>query len=104
MRFCERDRSEAFFKHNLTPTSENAFFVVKNLNANFIGSARLGDEVEIKTHLQSLKKASVLLLQEVILDNNVIFSMEVKIAYVKDKKVSKIPPKYLSIFEEFITK
>jgi acyl-CoA thioester hydrolase len=102
-RFCERDRSEAFFAKGITPTQENSFFVVKNINAEFIGSAKLGDEIEVITCVKKFKKASVILLQQVLLEGIVIFKMDVTIAYVKEKKVSRIPLEYLSIFDTFIS-
>ncbi|MFC2748124.1 MAG: YbgC/FadM family acyl-CoA thioesterase, partial [Campylobacter concisus] len=65
IKFCERARSEAFFQAGLNFTKEGGYFVVSSLEAKFIASAMLGDEVFVRTKILELKKASLVLEQEI---------------------------------------
>ena len=97
--FCERARSELFFQKGLTPHQENEFFVVKSLEANYISPAVFGDELFLKTKLIEKKAASLTLHQEIIRDEKVIFEMNVKVVYLKNKKPSKIPNEMFEVFK-----
>ena len=66
LKFCERARSEMFFGKGKMPYNQNLGFVVKSLNADFIKSARLGDELIVKTEVLELKKVQLTLRQEVL--------------------------------------
>ena len=61
IKYCERARSEAFFETGLNFTKEGGYFVVSALEAKFLASAVLGDEVVVRTKLIELKKASLVL-------------------------------------------
>lgn len=99
LKFCERARSELFFQANLSPHKETEFFVVKNLNANYIYPARFGDLLDLKLEVISIKSASIILKQSVINDDKLLFWMDVTLVYVKDFKPSKIPLEYLELFK-----
>ena len=101
LKFCERARSEIFFQKNLSPHTQEAFFIVKNIEADYIKPAVFGDEIEVKTTLLEQKKASVKLLQEIFKDNQKLFSSKVTLAYVKNLKPSKIPNEYIELFKEY---
>ena len=64
IKFCERARSEAFFKAGLNFTKEGGYFVVSSLEAKFIASAVLGDEIFVRSKVLEIKKASIVLEQE----------------------------------------
>ena len=49
LNYCERARSELFFKKGLLPHSQDEFFVVKSCEANWIKSAKFADILDIKT-------------------------------------------------------
>jgi len=94
LRFCERDRSDIFFKNGTTPMDNSeSFFVVKNINADFIASVSLGDEIEVKTSLKTIKHTYAILAQEIFHNDKVIFKMDVNIVYLINGKISKIPQK-----------
>lgn len=94
LRFCERDRSDIFFKNGTTPMDNSeSFFVVKNINADFIASVSLGDEIEVKTSLKTIKHTYAILTQEIFHNDKVIFKMDVNIVYLINGKISKIPQK-----------
>ena len=100
--FCERARSEAFFSRGLTPDIESGGFVAKKLEANFIRPAKLGDMLEIKTTLTSMKAASFLLNQMIYKDDAKIFELNITLAYVsregKPQKLGKLKELVEEIF------
>lgn len=99
LNFCERARSELFFAKGLSPHTNDAFFVVKSLEANYIQPALMGDELEVTTTLITTKSASLVFLQEIYKAEEKLFSMKVKVAYLKDKKPAKIPAELFELFE-----
>jgi acyl-CoA thioester hydrolase len=80
--FCERARSEAFFKKGLSPALESGHFVAKKLEADYIKSAKLGDELYITTELLEMKGASFKLLQKIYKDEKVIFRLTISLVYI----------------------
>lgn len=95
IKFCERARSEAFFKAGLNFTKESGYFVVSSLEAKFIASAVLGDEVFVRTKILELKKASLGLEQEIYKfdDKNaekLLFRATITLAFMKEEKLAKI--------------
>lgn len=100
LNFCERARSELFFQKGLSPHNKNEFFVVKSLEADYISSAVFGDDLIIKTKLTTKKSASLVLFQEILKDEKVIFTLSVKVAYLKDGKPTKIPSKLFEVFSD----
>ena len=99
LKFCEQARSEIFFHNNIF--FENEGYVVKNIKANFIKSAKLGDFIEIKTIIKEIKNASLNILQEIYKDNTKIFEATIKLAYIKNGKISKIPQNHIKILNEY---
>lgn len=98
LKFCERARSELFFQKGLSPHKDNEFFVVKNVKADYIKSAVFGDLLTIDTKIIQKKSASIVMLQEVKRMEELLFTGEFKLAYLKDFKPCKIP---LELFEVF---
>ncbi|OUT15192.1 acyl-CoA thioester hydrolase [Campylobacter concisus] len=95
IKFCERARSEAFFQAGLDFTKEGGYFVVSSLEAKFIASAVLGDEVFVRTKILELKKASLVLEQEIYKfdDKNtekLLFRATITLAFMKEEKLAKI--------------
>jgi len=99
LKFCERARSEIFFERGLSPIGESGAFVVKSLSAEYLKSAVFGDELQITTKVIEKKGASISLLQEVFRGEEKLFCMNIRLAFVKDSKPSKIPPEIISLFE-----
>ena len=92
IKYCERARSEHFFSKNMMPGEGNKWgFVVRRMHADFLGSAKLGDLVEIKTSVLELKKSSLTLKQEIYLGEKKIFSTDVMLVYVEEEKPRRIP-------------
>ncbi|MCD6173479.1 MAG: YbgC/FadM family acyl-CoA thioesterase [Sulfurimonas sp.] len=82
LNFCERARSEAFYKLGITPELENGHFVAKKVEADYLSSAKLGDMLEIKSELLEMKAASFILLQTVFKDDKKIFEMKIILVYI----------------------
>jgi len=95
IKFCERARSEAFFQAGLNFTKEGGYFVVSSLEAKFIASAVLGDEIFVRSKVLELKKASLVLEQEIYKfdDKNtekLLFRATITLAFMKEEKLAKI--------------
>ncbi len=82
LKFCERSRSEAFFSRGLMPYDENGHFFVKNLQANYLGSAKLGDLIEVKNTLVKMGGALFVLHQEIFRDDEKLFEMDITLVHV----------------------
>ena len=100
LKFCERARSEAFFQRGLSPVLDNGHFVVKNLNATYRSSAKLGDILHVRTSLMELKKVSFRLHQEVYRDEEKLFEMEITLAFVDfNGKIKKLESENLELID-----
>jgi len=91
LKFCERARSELFFSQGLTPQSENGYFVVKSIEADYMQPAMLGDTLMVETEMVEKKAASIVLIQQVKKDETLLFEMKIRLAYLQDGKPAKIP-------------
>ena len=95
IKYCERARSEAFFKAGLNFTKESGYFVVSALEAKFIASAVLGDEIFVRSKVTELKKASIVVEQEIYKfdDKNaekLLFKATITLAFMKEDRLAKI--------------
>jgi acyl-CoA thioester hydrolase len=99
IKFCERARSEMFFERGMMPSqSDESGFVVRNLNANFLTTSKLGDLLDVTSKILTLKNSSLVLLQEVWKDELKTFSMEVVLVYIDKGKPSRIPKEFSEVF------
>ena len=99
IKYCERARSEIFFQKNMKPTlDEKSGFVVCNISADYLATSTLGDMLEVKTELLTLKSSSLVLLQEVWKGEVKLFSMKVVLVYIVEGKPSRIPSQFQEVF------
>jgi len=99
LKFCERARSEVFFDNGVVPLEEDkSGFVVRNINADFLSTATLGDILTVKSKVVTTKSSSVVLLQEVWREEVKVFSMNVLLVYISKGRPSRIPKTYKEIF------
>lgn len=91
LKFIERARSELFFQAGQNPMDETGHFVVRRVESDFFASARLGDELDIKTFLVDIKGASCTLAQEVYLGETLLYKAIVKLAHLSGDRPSRIP-------------
>jgi acyl-CoA thioester hydrolase len=100
LNYCERARSEIFFKRGISPISGNSHFVVKKIEAEYIKPAKFGDTLKVKTHLLKMGGASVLLNQEIFRGDEKLFSAKILLAHLIGTKPSKIDEEIRKIFKE----
>ena len=103
--FCERARSEAFFKKGMSPALGHGHFVAKKLEANYLKSARLGDMLDIKTEPIDMRGASFKLLQTIYKNDEKIFTMYITLVYIdfngKPQRIDeKVKELLLLLFED----
>ncbi|MFA5461208.1 MAG: YbgC/FadM family acyl-CoA thioesterase [Sulfurimonas sp.] len=100
LNFCERARSEVFFTRGLSPVLQNGHFVAKRVEADYIASAKLGDELEVRSELLEIKGASFKLRQSVFKEERKIFELEITLAYITfDAKPQKITQEVRNLIE-----
>jgi acyl-CoA thioester hydrolase len=98
--FCERARSQIFFDKGMIPgEDEKSGFVVRRIEADFIQSAKLGDLLEVKTHIKETKRISLSLQQEIFKKETLLFSMHIQLVYMNEGRISRIPEHFLTLFE-----
>jgi len=102
IKYCERARSEIFFKRGMMPGSDSHYgFVVRNIKASFLATSTLGDMLEVTTKILTLKNSSIVLLQEIFKNKKKIFSMEVVLVYIEEGKPCRIAERFKEVFSEF---
>ena len=103
IKYCERARSEIFFARGMKPTlGDNNGFVVRDIKASFLATAALSDILEVTTKILTIKRSSLVLLQEVWKEEIKVFSMEVTLVYVDNGKPCRIPELFRNIFKEIL--
>jgi len=78
---------------------EKSGFVVRKINADFLGSAVLGDLLTVKSKLLKMKLSSTVLLQEIYKGEEKLFSMEILLVYMEKGKISRIPEQFHALFQ-----
>jgi len=102
IKYCERARSEIFFQRGMKPTLGNdSGFVVRDIKASFLATSALGDILEVTTKILTIKRLSLVLLQEVWKEEVKLFSMEVVLVYVDEGKPCRIPEEFEDIFKAY---
>ncbi len=101
IKYCERARSEIFFKREMMPLDgDQSGFVVKDLKANFIGFSFLGDILEVTTKVIKKRAASVLLEHIITKDDKKIFSMDITLIFVREGRPHIVPDNLHEVFKE----
>lgn len=88
--FAEKARTEYLrsidFEQQSNYEKTKSGFMIKNCNINYISSARVDDVVMIKTWVKGYKAASILIQQEMYVDDKLITSLEIQSVYVNFEK------------------
>ncbi|WP_456391795.1 YbgC/FadM family acyl-CoA thioesterase [Nitratifractor sp.] len=96
--FCERARSEEFFRRGMMPFGEErSGFVVRQIEADFQGMARLGDLLEVCTEIIEEQRSAVRLRQSIHRDGEEIFAMKILLVYVVAGRPKRIPAELLEV-------
>ena len=106
LKFTERARSKFIETLHVDQRAmllaENKFFVVKNINADYLLPAYFGDKLVICTTLIELKRASMMLKQEILKDSKKIFDCDVRLALINSSgKPEKFPVDFIYNVEKF---
>jgi len=99
LNFCERARSEYFFRKDMLPMIDGAHFVVRKMNCDFISSAKFGDLLEITTKLTQIKGASFELFHKIYKKEELLFSAAVVLVLVDDGKVKRLTKDIQNLLE-----
>jgi acyl-CoA thioester hydrolase len=106
LKFYERARSEFLRKSNINQIDLkkefNINFVVSNMEIKFIKPAKMDDLITINTKINAIKKASIILDQE-IYDNNILLNKaQVILAIINSNnhKPVKIPEIIIKAFSK----
>lgn len=100
LRFCERARTEWLrslgFGQQALLAETGIAFVVRSVQADYLQPARLDDALEVHTHVDSLRRASILFRQEVRRPDQAapLFTAQVLVACIdwQQQKPVSIPP------------
>jgi len=86
LKFAERARSEILYGAGIDQTElkdrDGIVFAVRSCNAEFLVPARLGDQLEVRTTVLSVKGASFMLRQTVMRGPEALVFMVVRLASV----------------------
>ena len=109
LKFLERARTEALFSIGLSNTKIKKKFgtliIVKSCNIEYKKSARLEDELNIESHIISLKKTSLIMKQLIMLEKKLITVAEIHLVFVNSEgKPEKIPDKIIKNFIPYVNK
>ncbi|MEF3191177.1 MAG: YbgC/FadM family acyl-CoA thioesterase [Campylobacterales bacterium] len=97
LKFCERARSQIFFDARMLPTQEGGHFVVSRIEADFLRPAKLGDLIRVETSLLEMGKVSLRLKQQLLREDELLFSAIIKLGFVKDGRLAPIPQEYAQL-------
>ena len=105
LKFIERARTnliqELGYSLKLLSEKYNCHFVVKNIECNYIQSAKLEDKLLIQTQFLEIKKASFKLEQIIYREDKAIFKSEVLMVNINSKgKPLKIPDLLISAIND----
>lgn len=103
IKYCERARSEVFFERGMSPgDGTKSGFIVKELKANFISTAKVGDIIDVKTKILKIKGSSTLVLQEIFCNDVKLFSMEVLLVFIRGTKPVRMSQEHRELLEEYL--
>ena len=109
LKFLERARTEALLSIGLSNTKIKkelgTLIIVKSCNIEYKKPAHLEDELNIQTHIISLKKTSLIMKQLIMLEKKLITDAEIHLVFVNSEgKPEKIPDKIIKNFIPYLNK
>lgn len=104
LKYCERARSEFFFSQGLTPIIDDAHFVVRKMDCDFLSSALFADELDVTSEIEVINKASFVMIQEVKKDTKVLFRTRVTLVLAKDGKPKRIDQNIKDMLQSLFAK
>ena len=109
LKYLERARTEALSTIELSnikiKNDFGALIIVKSCNIEYKKPAHLEDELNIQTHIISLKKTSLIMKQLIMLEKKLITEAEIHLVFVNSEgKPEKIPDKIIKNFIPYVNK
>jgi acyl-CoA thioester hydrolase len=102
--FCEMTRSELFFSHGKSPTQNGCHFAIKNIEANFVKPAYLGDLLNVTTKILKIKHTSFTLFHQIFRNEILVFEMKITLVNLcQDGKPHQIDQETKDFFREFLS-
>ncbi len=99
LKFAERARTEMLRSIDIQQSDiNNYFFVVKNIEVDFIKAAKLDDLIEVHTSIIASGATYIDFLQNMKIENNDICKIQSKVVFVQkigDKMIPKRMPEYI---------
>jgi len=104
LRFLERGRTEVLRTFGIVQSqahdSAALAFVVRHMVLDFIRPARMDDLIEVKTQINAVSGASLVMGQSIWRDATCLLTAEVKIAVVKGGKAARLPAELRAVFTQ----
>lgn len=100
LKFCDRARSSYFFDNGLDIQEDGGYLIIHSLNCNFLYPAKLGDIITLKSQITKLKRTSLDIRQTIFLEDKTIFTLNLKMLYLKDNKPSPFPSSMAELFRK----
>lgn len=69
---------------------DQAHFVVRHMECDFISSAKFGDLIDVKTQIKQIKNSSLSIVQEIYKEENILFKTEVLLVLVENGKIKRL--------------
>jgi acyl-CoA thioester hydrolase len=92
LKFAERARTELLREKSIEQNKLDGYFVVRRVETDFISPAKLDDLIAVHTQISEIKGASLIMNQEIKLDDKLLVKLTVQIVWVdKNFKPAKIP-------------
>jgi acyl-CoA thioester hydrolase len=106
LKFIERARSSLLAEFDIDQRNllekKGQYFVVKKITADYFLPAFFGDQLVVKTRPIDIKRATIILKQEVLKKNKTIFDCEVKLGLLNpDGKVTRLPSHFINNMKSF---
>lgn len=98
LKFLERARtewlSELGLEQDRLAREEGVVFVVRRVEADYLKPARFNDRLRVESRLENLNRASLVMSQKILREEEVLLEAVVKVACVAhpDFRPAKIPP------------
>lgn len=108
LKFCERARTEWLRGMNMSQSQmleQHMGFVIKNIKGNYVSSAKLDDLLTITCIPTKVKRASLVIYQQVFNQNNeLLFEFECSIAFLNMqlKKPMIMPKEAIAYIKQFV--
>ena len=102
-KFIERARTEMLNDANVNQNEmlkSGYYFVVKNLQANYLKPAYFEDSLNVVTEIEKINNASINLIQTIVRSNDSLFVASVRLALLdKFGKVARLPANIRQLLE-----